>query len=141
MVNEIASISDAMAVAAVLFEALHLQLQEALLQSVLHHHTDLFDGQRFFQEVERAQLGGANRGLDLQGGIIVQAAEHDGAHLVVKAGEAAELIEHALAPQEGVGVERQIVAVRAELELLRRAVIVQGRQARSGRARSSARAR
>src|ERR1700689_708520 len=64
---------------------------------------------------DRNQLprGGAQRGVDLHGGIIAQAAEYDGAHLVAEAGEAAELVEHALAPKKRVGVERQFIAVRA----------------------------
>ena len=33
-------------------------------QRVLHHHRDLLDGQRLFEKVEGAQLGGLHRGLD-----------------------------------------------------------------------------
>jgi hypothetical protein len=69
--------------------------------------------------------GGAQRGLGLHGGIIAQAAEHDGAHLIAEAGKAAEFVEHALAPQERVGVERQFVAVRAQLELRVRTMIIE----------------
>ena len=66
------------------------------------------------------------RQLDLQGGIFAQAAERRCvAHLVAQAGEAAELVEHAAlaAPEEHVGVGRQFVAVRAELQPLLRAMV------------------
>ena len=75
--------------------------------------------------VDQLPRGGAQRGLDLHGGIFAQAAEHDGAHLVAEPSEAAELVEHALAPQERVGVERQFVAVRAQLELRIRTMVVE----------------
>ena len=62
----------------------------------------------------------SQRQLDLPGGIVAQAADDDGAHLVAQPGEAAEVVEHAAlaAPEEHVGVGRQLVAVRAELHPL-----------------------
>ncbi len=48
----------------VFLQALHFQLELALLQRVLHHHRDFFDGQRLFQKIEGAQLGGLHRGFD-----------------------------------------------------------------------------
>ena len=59
--------------------------------------------------------GGGERHLELQAGIVVQAAEHDLAHLVAKAVEAAELVEYAAlaAPEEHVGVGGKLVAVGA----------------------------
>lgn len=35
-----------------------------LLQRIADHHGDFFNGQRFFKEIERTQLGGAYRGFD-----------------------------------------------------------------------------
>src|SRR6185437_2853624 len=46
-------------------------------------------------------------------------------HLLAEALEAAERVEHAVAPQELVGGCRQLVAVGAELQLLLAAMIVQ----------------
>ncbi len=45
-------------------EALHFQFELALLQRVLHHHHYFFDGERFLQEIECAQLGGLHGGFD-----------------------------------------------------------------------------
>ena len=67
----------------------------------------------------------SQRQLDLPGGIVAQAAGDDGAHLVAKPGEAAEVVEHAAlaAPEEHVGVGRQLVPVRAKLQPLLRAMV------------------
>ena len=58
--------------------------------------------------------GRDRRGLELQQRIGAQALEHDRAHLVVEALEAAEPVEHAFAPEELVGVGRQLVAMVAQ---------------------------
>ena len=67
----------------------------------------------------------SQRQLDLPGGIVAQAAGDDGAHLVAKPGEAAEVVEHAAlaAPEEHVGVGRQLVPVGAELHLPLRTMV------------------
>ncbi len=41
-----------------------LGLQFVLLQGVVDHHRDLFNGQRLFEEIEGAELGGADGGFD-----------------------------------------------------------------------------
>ena len=55
-------------------------------------------------------------GLDLQPRILDEAVEHDRVHFVVHALETAEPVEHALAPEEHIGVVRQLVAMRAKLQ-------------------------
>ena len=55
---------DAVARAAVGAQAAVLDGQPAVFQRVLGHHRNLLDGQRLFQEVERAQLGGLHRRFD-----------------------------------------------------------------------------
>ncbi len=67
----------------------------------------------------------SQRQLDLPGGIGAQAAGDDGAHLVAKPGEAAEVVEHAAlaAPEEHVGVGRQLVPVGAQFHLPLRAMV------------------
>ena len=49
----------------------------------------------------------------------------DKTHLVVQALEAAECVEHALAPQELIGGGRELIAVGAELQFLLRTMIPQ----------------
>jgi hypothetical protein len=54
----------------------------------------------------------SQRQPDLPGGIVAQAAGDDGAHLVAKPGEAAEVVEHAAlaAPEEYAGVQASLPA-------------------------------
>src|SRR6185437_4461948 len=61
---------------------------------------------------------GGQRHLDLQPGVVAQAAEHNGAHFVAEALEAAELVERGAlsAPEERVSVVRQLMTEGAKLE-------------------------
>jgi len=64
---------------------------------------------------ELARRGG--QGADcLFGGVSAQTLDDDGAHLVAEPVEAAEPIEHALAPEERVGVVGQLMTVIAQPE-------------------------
>ncbi len=45
-------------------QPVQFQLQPALLHRVVEHHRDFLDGQRLFQKIEGAQLGGLHGGLD-----------------------------------------------------------------------------
>src|SRR5262245_7437592 len=67
---------------------------------------------------DQAELarGGRHCGFDLPQRILLQTVQDDKAHLLPEAAEAAELVEDAVTPEEVVGVCRQLVAVRAELE-------------------------
>ena len=61
--------------------------------------------------------GGGDGGLGLPERIFGERMRDDEAHLVIHALEAAERIEHAVAPQELIGGGRQFVAIGAELQL------------------------
>ena len=50
--------------AGVVLQAAVLQRQPAMLQGVLHHHRDLVDGERLFEEIESTQFGRPHRGFD-----------------------------------------------------------------------------
>src|SRR4029077_8991466 len=54
-------------------------------------------------------------GLKLPERIGAQALDHDGAHLLAQAVEAAELVEDASSPEKDVGIGRQFAAMIAEL--------------------------
>ena len=69
--------------------------------------------------------GGGKRSLGLPCRIFGQRMQRDKAHLVVQSLEAAERVEHAVAPEKSVRRGRKLVAIRAQLEFHRRAVIVQ----------------
>ncbi len=71
-----------------------------------------------FAGAHREQLPdrGDGRSLELPQGIGGKALEHDRAHLLVQALEAAELVEHALAPEELVSVVRQVRAMVAKAQ-------------------------
>src|SRR5262245_35218510 len=69
--------------------------------------------------------GGRQCSFDLLQGILLQAVQDDEAHFIPEPGEAAELIEDAIAPEEVVGVRRQLVAIRAEPEPRVRAMVIE----------------
>ena len=71
-----------------------------------------FDHDQLSQRARAAVFG-------LQPRVVLQALEHDGLHFRFEAGKAPEPVEHALAPEEIVGVGGQFGAVRAELGRVR----------------------
>ena len=76
-------------------------------------------------DVRQLLRGGSERGFGLPCRICFQRMQRDMAHLVVQAGETAELVEHAVAPQEVVRGGGQLVAIGAELQIFGRAMIAQ----------------
>jgi len=97
----------------------HARLTPGLAPRRLHHLC-----RQRPKVVECARL---ERQFDLPPRIIAQAADDDLAHLVAQSGEAAEVIEDAAlaAPEEYVGVSRQLVAMLAQLEPLLRTMVRQ----------------
>src|SRR6202790_3540667 len=69
--------------------------------------------------------GGDNGGLRLPERIFDERMRDDKTHLVVHAIEAAERVEHAVAPQELIGGGRQLVAIGAELQFRLRTMFLQ----------------
>ncbi len=76
-------------------------------------------------DMDQLLRGGDDGGLGLAQRIFGERLPHDQAHLVVQALEAAERVEHAVAPQELVGGRRQFIAIGAELQFLLRAMVVE----------------
>src|SRR5665213_4255499 len=72
------------------------------------------------RNVRQLPGGGHERGLRLPSRIFHQRMQRDVAHLVVQAGKAAQLVEHAVAPQELVRGGWQLVAVGAQFQFLLR---------------------
>src|SRR5262249_56322640 len=66
---------------------------------------------------------GRKGGFDLLQRILLQTVQHDEAHFLAEAAEAAELIEDAVAPEKIIGGRRQLLAVKTKLEPRRGAMI------------------
>ena len=69
-------------------------------------------------DMDQLLRGSDQCGLSLPCRVFGERMQHDEAHLVVQTLEAAERVEHAIAPQKLVGGSRQLIAIGAELQLL-----------------------